>query len=89
MNPILGGDVYRRPPSSPAVPADAPSTNANGGQPEKLSLLAGRALLEDIIRRSVKCEADRAERAKSPWDLQQWAGNFYADSETAALSAML
>jgi Bifunctional DNA primase/polymerase, N-terminal len=53
MNPIPapGGDAYRIPPS-PAAPADAPSLNGSNGQPEKLSLLTGRALIEDVIRRA-------------------------------------
>jgi Phage portal protein len=89
MNPIPdGGDTYRTP-SASAAPAGAPSMNGNNGQPEKLSLLAGRAMVEDVVRRSVKREADRAERAKTPWALQGWSRVFYADIETASLTAAL
>jgi HK97 family phage portal protein len=83
MNPIVGGDVYGRP------VATAPANSAGPGRGDHLSLLAGRRLVEDTVRRSLTREADRARRATTLATLQTWADTFYTAGEAAVVASHL
>jgi hypothetical protein len=60
------------------------------GQRGRLSLLAGRTVLEDAVRRLLRRESDRARRASSSLQrLEGWANGFYIPSEVDRLAADL
>jgi hypothetical protein len=55
-----------------------------------MTLLAGRTMLEDTVRRALRREADRARRAAtSVARLQSWALDFYGRPEADALAGHL
>jgi Phage portal protein len=60
------------------------------GRRGRVSLLAGRTMLEDTVRRSLRRESDRARRAAtSVARLQTWAQEFYGSPEADALAGHL